>query len=293
MRARRAHAMDDKLPSHEALRDAGTLQATGPGIPTDAHTHAQSATPSPARIAPLWHTLVLVLVLLVVSLANAHLLPHVARPPAPAGAVAGRHGSRLLTYAVTLLWEWLLLGFAVWGLRMRRTPLRQLLGVRRSGAMEWWTDIAIASGFWFASAMALAACSLLLRRVHLDPSTIRTAVLRIAPASVLELVVWIALSISAGICEELIFRGYLQQQLAALTRRVWIGAALSAIIFGLAHGYQGASGVLLITLYGAFFSILALRRRSLRAGMFAHAWQDASSGIILFLLVHVLHRLPH
>jgi membrane protease YdiL (CAAX protease family) len=239
-------------------------------------------------VAPPWHTVVLILVLLAVSLGNAHLLPHL-----PHRTAASSHRSRLITYSVTLVWEWLLVAFTAWGLRLRRTPWRQLLGVRRAGAMEWWTDIAVASGFWFGSALTLAACGALLRVVHVDPGTMRAAVLRVAPASTSELMLWIALSITAGICEELIFRGYLQQQLITLTRRVWIGAALSAILFGLAHGYQGLSGVLLITLYGAFFSILALRRRSLRAGMFAHAWQDASSGVILFLLAHVLHRLPH
>jgi CAAX protease family protein len=256
-----------------------------PALPAGAPPPPSS---SARRIAPLWHTVILVLVLLAVSVANTCLQKHVSPSSAP-----GTHRQHLLTYSVTLAYEWLLLAFAWWGLRLRSTPLRQLLGIRRSGAMEWWTDIAIASGFWFAAAITLALCGVLLRSVHIDPATMRAAVLRIAPASAGELAVWIALSISAGLCEELIFRGYLQQQLAALTRRVWIGAALSAILFGLAHGYQGISGVLLITLYGACFSVLALRRRSLRPGIFAHAWQDASSGILLFVLAHLLHRLPH
>ncbi len=279
--------MNDNLP----IRESQAEQATRPIMATDAESLLPSAALPPRPVAPPWHTIVLVLVLLAVSLANSQLLSRFAHASAP--GIAGRHGSHLLTYGVTLLWEWLLLAFAIWGLRMRHTPLRQLLGVRRPGAMAWWTDIAIASGFWFASAMTLAACSVLLRVAHIDPGTIQTAVLRVAPASAVELAVWIALSITAGICEELIFRGYLQQQFAVLTRSAWTGAALSAILFGLAHGYQGISGVLLITLYGAFFSILAHQRRSLRAGIFAHAWQDASSGIFLFVLVHLLHRLPH
>lgn len=278
-------AMDDDPESHDPEPDAADAKAPGRELA--------------GRIAPIWHTVILVMLLLAVSLANTRIRPHA--PHADVGDVgsrigsriAGQHGSRWLSYSLTLAWEWFLLLFVVWGLRLRRTPLRQLLGVRRPGAMEWWTDIAIASGFWFASAMTLAACSLLLRLAHLDPDTIRTALLRLAPASAAELALWIALSISAGICEELLFRGYLQQQFSALARSVWIGAAFSAILFGLAHGYQGVSGVLLITLYGAFFSILAHRRGSLRPGIFAHAWQDASSGIMLFLLVHVLHRVPH
>ena len=97
----------------------------------------------------------------------------------------------------------------------------------------------------------------------------------------------------AGICEELIFRGYLQQQFTAFTRRIWLGIAISAVFFGLAHGYEGTSGMLLIALYGAFFGILAHLRRSLRAGMFAHAWHDSLSGFVLYLGTHLLHRIPH
>ena len=238
---------------------------------------------TPAQVAPVWHTAVLVLLLLGVSSLNALARPHV-------GVL---HVSRIPTYLLTLAWEWFLLAFIYGGLRMRRTPLRRLLGVRRPGAAEWWTDVGIAGGFWFASALTLAACAVLLRLTHLDPGSIRNAMLRMAPASVTELAVWIALSITAGFCEELIFRGYLQQQCIALTRNVWLGAAISALIFGLAHAYQGVSGVLLITLYGVLFSVLAQQRGSLRAGIFAHAWQDSFIGIVLFISVHILHRLPH
>ena len=58
----------------------------------------------------------------------------------------------------------------------------------------------------------------------------------------------------------------------------------SSIIFGAAHLYEGVSGVVAITLFGIMFAWLALRRRSLRAGMLAHAWHDAVSGIALYLL---------
>jgi hypothetical protein len=155
------------------------------------------------------------------------------------------------------------------------------------------TDFAIAIGFWFTSLIVLGAVAFLLRLVHLHPENIRGVVTQMAPASLGELAIWIALSISAGICEELIFRGYLQQQFTALTRRIWLGILISAVFFGLSHGYEGASGMLLIVLYGSFFGMLAHLRRSLRAGIFAHAWHDSVSGIVLYLGAHLLHRIPH
>lgn len=241
-------------------------------------------------IAPLWHTAIILALLFGMSAINA-LTHHFAGPlPHQPGT---QHRTHFVMYGATLCWEWVLFALVYWGLLLRRTPLRQLLGVRRQGAVEVWTDIAIALGFWFASLIALGAVGILLRRAHLHPEDIRGIVSQMAPASVGELAFWIALSISAGICEELIFRGYLQQQFTALTRHIWLGIAISAVFFGLAHGYEGTSGMLLIVLYGAFFGILAHLRRSLRAGMFAHAWHDSLSGIVLYFASHLLHRIPH
>ncbi|HEX4581119.1 MAG TPA: CPBP family intramembrane glutamic endopeptidase [Acidobacteriaceae bacterium] len=241
----------------------------------------EASQPAPL-LAPLWHTGIIIVLLLGISVLNA--LTH---------HLASQSRSHLAMYAVTLVWEWILLALVHWGLLMRGTPLRRLLGLRRRGAAELWTDIAIALGFWFASLIVLGAVGLLLRLAHLHPEDIRGVVSQMAPASAGELAFWIALSISAGICEELIFRGYLQQQFTALTHHVWLGIAISAVFFGLAHGYEGKSGVLLIVLYGAFFGILAHLRRSLRAGMFAHAWHDSVSGVVLYFASHLLHRIPH
>jgi membrane protease YdiL (CAAX protease family) len=251
--------------------------------------HADTAMRAAHPIAPLWHTALLLTLLLGISLLN--VLTHHLTGSLPQ-RLAVQHRSHMLMYGVSLLWEWVLLAVVLWGAMLRGTRLRQLLGVRRAGAVEMWTDVAIAAGFWFASLLVLGAVGLLLRLVHLHPENIRGVVTQLAPSSPGELVVWIALSISAGICEELIFRGYLQQQFTALTRRIWLGVAVSAVFFGLAHGYEGISGMLLIVLYGAFFGILASLRRSLRAGMFAHAWHDSLSGIVLYFGSHLLHRIP-
>lgn len=186
-----------------------------------------------------------------------------------------------------------MLALVHWGLLMRGTPLRQLLGLKRRGAAEFWTDAAIALGFWFASLIVLGAAGILLRMARLHPEDIRGVVSQMAPASAGELALWCALAISAGICEELIFRGYLQQQFAAITQRMWLGILISAVFFGLAHGYEGRSGMLLIALYGSFFGVLAHLRGSLRPGMIAHAWHDAMSGVVLYFGNHLLHRIPH
>jgi membrane protease YdiL (CAAX protease family) len=99
------------------------------------------------------------------------------------------------------------------------------------------------------------------------------------------------LSATAGICEEFIFRGYLQKQFQAITGSDAAAVALQAVLFGIAHSYQGVKSMVTITVYGALFGILAVYRKSLRPGMIQHAMQDSFAGLAFGLLKH-LGRLP-
>jgi hypothetical protein len=106
------------------------------------------------------------------------------------------------------------------------------------------------------------------------------SMLEMLPKTWIELIAWVFLSITGGFCEEVIFRGYLQRQLSALTHSVVIGIVIQALVFGLAHGYQGWKLMSLITLYGACFGVLAHWRRSLRPGIIGHALQDIAGGFL-------------
>jgi len=100
------------------------------------------------------------------------------------------------------------------------------------------------------------------------------------PRTYSEMAAWVALSVTAGFCEELIFRGYLQRQFLALTGKAQAAVVLQALVFGAAHLYQGWKGAVTITVYGALFGALAVWRKSLRPGMIQHASQDTFTGIL-------------
>ena len=91
---------------------------------------------------------------------------------------------------------------------------------------------------------------------------------------------YLLLTLTAGICEELIFRGYLYKHFAAITGSLLAGLVLQGILFGAAHGYQGPKYMLIIAIYGCLFGLLAQWRRSLRPGMMAHFLQDGIIGLI-------------
>ena len=222
-------------------------------------------------IAPVWHTVLIVLLIAGTSvLGSRH------------GTKRSMAGHHLANYGVTIAWEWVLAGIALWGTRLRKVPLRELLGERRRGARGFFADVGAAAIFWIAAMMVLATIGLLLRLMHMEGA--QKEIAQLAPQNAAEVVLWIALSISAGVCEEFVFRGYLQRQFTRLSGRVWVGVLVSSLLFGGAHGYEGWSGMLMITAYGALFSLLAIKRRSLRTGMIAHGWHDSFTGIALAIL---------
>jgi uncharacterized protein len=224
-------------------------------------------------IAPWWHTAILVAILIGFSfLSSLH---------SKSAALGAGH---IIRYALTIVWEWLLALLTWWGIRMRRTPLREVLGVRRTGAREWARDFGFALVFWIIAMILLAAIAVLLRLFHLVPP--EKVISAIAPQSLVQLLVWIALCVTAGMVEEFVFRGYLLQQFAAIRGNIWIGVVCSSLLFGCAHGYEGIGGMLAITAYGAMFCVLAIYRRSLRAGMMAHAWHDSLAGVALAIAKH-------
>jgi membrane protease YdiL (CAAX protease family) len=235
---------------------------------------AEARWPVPKRaVAPWWHTGILVAVIVGISTLSGL--------QSRGQSFAGSHIAR---YSETIAWEWLLAALAWWGLRMRGVPLRRLLGQRRSGAREWLRDFGAALLFWIVAMIVLAAIAAVLTLLHLIHP--QKAVIALAPSGGAEMILWIALCVSAGIAEEVIFRGYLLQQFASLRGKLWIGIIASSLLFGAGHGYEGVGGMIAISAYGAMFCALALERRSLRAGMMAHAWHDTITGIALAVVKH-------
>jgi membrane protease YdiL (CAAX protease family) len=165
----------------------------------------------------------------------------------------------------------------VMGVRLRGVPVRIILGDQWRSVRQVLSDIGVAVPFWIASTGILFFLGRLLRVPDLHNLEF------IFPQGSTELTLWIGLSVTAGICEETIFRGYLQRQFIALTKNVPAGILLSAAAFGAVHAYQGFRRVVLIGMYGAMFGVLAHWRRSVRPGIIAHAWQDTLIGVLVGL----------
>jgi len=216
-------------------------------------------------VAPVWHTAIVLLVLFGFSLAGSR-----AGSLTPLGAGIGR----AFGYVLVIIFEWAVVAFIWFGAKQRGIRISDLVGGK------WVRPVYILRDFLIAVAFLIIAAGVLGALDHFVQTTPNQAIRNLLPQGPIEVLLFLATSLTAGFCEELIYRGYLQRQFTALTRAVTGGIVLQAIVFALSHGYQGWKYVLLIAVLATMLGLLAHWRRSLRPGMIAHALQDGVSGIV-------------
>jgi uncharacterized protein len=187
---------------------------------------------------------------------------------------------RAAMYTLTILMEWCVVAYIVWGAKKHGTPVGEMIGGKWKNGLAVLIDMAIAAGFWLIAIVILLVTAL---AIHAPRAT--EAIRFMLPRNGLEIFLWILTSLTAGFCEELIFRGYFQRQFSAWTGNVTVGVILGAVVFGAGHIYQGPKQALIITVYGLLFGILAETTKSLRPGMMAHAWHDGFAGLVGRLIV--------
>ncbi len=221
----------------------------------------------------------------------------------------------------TLLLAWLVMVLPVRGLQRLRalaanpSPEAQI-AVYRRGITRWWRIAAVAAvllamqgqslrfalpksnegvlyvlvaGAGIAASVATAALLPPFRRfIAWQLSGLgRTHLL--LPGSRSAALWFIPLAITAGICEEFIFRGLLP----SVARRLldlagggpaWVPMVASSVAFGAVHLYQGWRGVLLTGLVGATLYMVTVRTGSLLPGMAIHALIDLRIFALFFVM---------
>jgi Predicted metal-dependent membrane protease len=90
-----------------------------------------------------------------------------------------------------------------------------------------------------------------------------------------------ALSLNAGVFEELLFRLGLPGLLFAVTGHAAVAFAVATVLFGLLHLYQGPLGVLFSGILGAVFVALYLVTGSIVVPIVVHAAIDARSLVLI------------
>ncbi len=115
--------------------------------------------------------------------------------------------------------------------------------------------------------------------------------LKITPRTAEELSIFVAMAITAGIWEELLYRGFLiwfLQPYAGVLGAI----AASSLIFGLGHAYQGFRGIAATAGVGLIFALLYIASKSLWWLMLAHAVLDVYGGIAAYRISCLLRTQP-
>ncbi len=218
-----------------------------------------------------------------------------------------------------MLAVFLFIGVPIWdvletrALKTSTNPRQKILSYRRITIVEWvaaavacialrsqvlvaWPDAhrfalqKVGESFVLGLVIAFMAGSILQTILTRRSSKLREKTLRafkrmafILPVTGDERTWFAIVSLTAGICEEVLYRGFLIRYLSDSPWHIGLGTTvvISSVAFGLAHGYQGLPGILATALLGALMAIIFLVTRSLWLPMALHAVVDLR---ILFLL---------
>jgi membrane protease YdiL (CAAX protease family) len=188
--------------------------------------------------------------------------------------VGGRE--RIKLYLSTILFQWALAAFVCW-----RAVARGLTG-RELGVQLGWTPAVFFVAF--AGAVLIAAAHWMnMRRMgrskHPAAESLRAMGTRLFPRTATELIIYVLLAVTAGCCEEFLFRGFVIAALFHLNLSSWIVISLSAVMFGAAHLYQGKGGSMGTAILGVVFAAVRIAYHSLLPVVLWHAVLDIVAGI--------------
>lgn len=183
--------------------------------------------------------------------------------------------ARLRTYRETLimLWGLALLFAAGWFLAGGDAGSAYLIPV--AGGWRW---AAIS-----AAAVGVALLLIQVRSVPGNPQELANLRSRIgdmkdfSPQTDDELRLFNVVSLTAGLCEEVLYRGLLLGAFLPLIG-TWGALGLTTLVFGLGHAYQGAAGIVKTALIGLVMGLLTVFSGSIFPAVVLHAVLDLTSG---------------
>jgi membrane protease YdiL (CAAX protease family) len=182
---------------------------------------------------------------------------------------------RLALYASTIAFQWFAAAVVAWrawahgftasqlGLTIHNRPrilLASFVGAATIATLQW----------------------LNLRRVRKVPAEkrgpLQAIAERILPQSTVELLPYLALAITAGLCEEFLYRGFAMAVLANVGLQAWAVVLISSVLFGLAHSYQGRGGIVMTLIVGTILGTSRIAYDCLVPAIFWHSAVDVVAG---------------
>ena len=193
--------------------------------------------------------------------------------------------SALELYAWNICAEWSLVAGCVWVIRakgLRLVDIGERLGSPSRTIMV--------SGLLLAIVAMLVIAKIRPRNAsveHLSRGVGQAR--RLLPVNRTERAVWVAVALTAGVCEEFLYRGWLLSLIGTALGSVSGGLVVSSIVFGIAHAYQGRNGVIGASALG--IGAVFVLSGTLVLGQILHTVIDLNNGFALGKIVGRLENM--
>jgi membrane protease YdiL (CAAX protease family) len=185
---------------------------------------------------------------------------------------------RISLYASTLAFQWIAAGVILWRTNAHGIGARQLGLAIPNAALAVSVTVALAALILLNQIMGL-------RRLVAQPEKVQGILpqlaLKLFPQDDVERLAFFALVTTVALCEELIYRGFIQRVFQDWPRGSVVAAVVgSAVFFALAHLYQGTRGLISTLTIGLLFSTIRAWTGSLLPCIVAHFVADITVGML-------------
>jgi membrane protease YdiL (CAAX protease family) len=190
------------------------------------------------------------------------------------GRISGR--DRIKLYGSTILFQWALVLVIGWRAGARGLSVQEL-GLAR--ALSPRLVLLSAGGAALISVIHWMNLRRMSRLDHPAIERLRQLAARLFPRSMPEMAFYLGLAVTAALCEEFIFRGFVMAALFRMGLSSWTVVLFSSVMFGVAHLYQGKGGSAGTGILGVLFAVTRIAYDSLLPVIVWHAAFDFVAGI--------------
>ena len=217
--------------------------------------------PPEGAVASLRHTIGFLVAASLLAIGGAFLSPISEWPRTLASQQA-----RLLLYTKIMVLQWIWVAYVLWGMRDSTNSTWALIDNSQWTVLRWLRYLAIGvAGFILYLALGAG-----LTRI-LQPSSEALRGLQVMlPHTPAERLFWAASALTAGVCEELVYRGYLLRQFRSLTRSGLAAVILQALCYTLIHLALPIQMLVGVAILGLLLGAIAVWQKSLVPGMMLH-----------------------
>jgi hypothetical protein len=189
---------------------------------------------------------------------------------------AGEPANRPRLYRQTQVLEWVFLAVLLAGFLGLSRDLGTLGFVNASGTGFWICATLIAGGS-LALILSMRSSRQLSQSARDEQRASFGDLGHFMPQDDRDLASFYRVSVTAGIVEEIVFRGFVLWYLSFFMA-IWPAVLVSSVAFGLGHSYQGFSGIIRTGLVGLAFGVLFVISGSIWLPIIGHILVDVLQG---------------